>query len=114
MGLSGKGCRAKGHSFERWVAEQMRRIYPEARRLLEYQAEEANGVDLQNTGRYLIQCKRNRKYAPLSAIEEIQICPIEGGTPVLVTKGDGKTPLAVLPFEEFIRLLSEVKKKNGY
>lgn len=110
--LNGKGCRAKGHAFERWVAESLRKIFPDAKRHLEYQAREANGCDIDNTGPYLFQCKRGRRYASLSAIEEIQICPIEGGIPVLVTKGDHKEPLVCLPYKHFLRLLALEKARR--
>jgi hypothetical protein len=107
--LGGKGCRQKGHQFERDVAIALRKIFPDARRHLEYQDGQAFGVDIAETGIYKFQCKRNKKYASLSAIEEIQICPIEGGVPVLVTKGDNKEPLACLPFSHFLKLLSQKK-----
>lgn len=107
--VSGLRSRRKGHSFERWVANKLKKIYPEARRHLEYQASEALGVDVANCGEYRIQCKRGKRYASLTAIEEIQICPIEGGVPVLVTKGDNKEPLACMPFEHFIKLVKNQK-----
>lgn len=98
--------RRKGHAFERWVAIKLRKIFPEARRQLEFQAAVAiEGVDLVHTGRYKIQCKRGRKYASISAIFQVQICPIEGGCPVLITQGDRQEPMAVLPFQELIRLI---------
>lgn len=104
-----KLSRTKGHSFERWVAIQMRRIYPKARRHLEYQDSQAFGVDIAECGEYLIQCKRGRKYASMKAIEEIQVCPIEGGIPVLVTKGDNKEPLVAMHFSHFIKLVKNQK-----
>jgi len=104
--LSGKGCRTKGHSFERWVAETLRKIFPDAKRHLEYHARDADGRDIEHTGAYLFQCKRNRKYSSLSAIKEIQVCPIEGGIPVLITKGDNEEPLACLPYDHFLKLLA--------
>lgn len=110
--LNGKGCRTKGHSFERWVAESLRHIFPDAKRHLEYQAREANGRDIDYTGDYLFQCKRGRRYAALSAIKEVQICPIDGGVPVLVTKGDNEQPLACLPFSDFLRLLKLEKARK--
>lgn len=103
----GKLSRRKGHAFERWVAIQLRKVFPEAKRQLEYQFSDCVGVDLANTGDYKIQCKRERKYSPISAIEEVQICPLEGGVRVLITKADDKEPLAVLPFSEFVRLLKK-------
>lgn len=108
--LNGKGCRQKGHDFERWTAEQFRKVFPEARRHLEYQMGEALGRDIANTGDYLVQCKRGKKYASLSALKEIQICPIEGGIPVLVTKGDHSEPVACLPLEHFLKLLGIERK----
>lgn len=107
--VSGLRSRRKGHSFERWVANKLKKIYPEAKRHLEYQASEALGVDVANCGEYRIQCKRGKRYASLTAIEEIQICPIEGGVPILVTKGDNKEPLVAMPFEHFIKLVKNQK-----
>ena len=108
--ISKRGCRKKGHDFERWVANELKKVFPEARRHLEYQMGEALGKDIANCGNYLIQCKRNRKYASVKAIKEIQVCPIEGGVPVLVTKGDGQEPLAILPFSEFLKLIKKGSK----
>ncbi len=103
--------RQKGHAFERFVAVSLRRIFPNARRHLEFQKEEAaEGVDLVHTGRYKIQCKRMRKYASISAIFQVKLCPIEGGCPVLVTQGDRLEPMAVLPFSEFLQLVRLAEK----
>lgn len=105
-----KMSRTKGHSFERETAIALRLVFPAARRHLEYQDCEANGVDLVETGHYRVQCKRGRKYASLSAIKEVTADELMGEVPVLVTKGDGERPLVCMPLEEFIRLL---KKSYG-
>lgn len=110
--LSGRGCRNKGHSFERFVANEFKKIFPDAKRQLEYQEDEAKGIDIANTGKYLIQCKRNRKYCSLNKIKEVEVDPIEGGIPVLVTKGDNEEPLACLSLEHFLELL-KLEKKFG-
>lgn len=107
--MGGARSRRKGHSFERWVANQFKKIFPNARRHLEYQMGEAFGVDVANVGDYRVQCKRGKKYSSVSALKEIQICPIEGGIPVLVTKGDCEEPLAILPFEHFLHLVKNQK-----
>lgn len=101
----GRRARQKGHGFEREVAVALREVFPEARRHLEYQDSQANGVDLAETGKYRIQCKRMQQYAPLSKIEEVEYDPDFGDVPVLVTAADGKAWLAALPFQEFVRLL---------
>lgn len=103
----GKLSRKKGHDFERFVANELKKVFPDARRQLEYQSTEARGFDIANTGEYLIQCKRGRKYSSLTAIEEIQMDPIECGVPILVTKGDDKEPLACMPFKHFVKLLKK-------
>lgn len=100
-----KMARRKGHSFEREVAILLRKYFPEAKRHLEYQACEAKGIDLDNTGILRVQCKRGRKYASITAIEEVQIDPIEGGIPLLVTKGDGKPIVACLYLEDLLRII---------
>jgi hypothetical protein len=107
--MGGSWSRTKGHSFERWVANQFKKIFPDARRHLEYQMSEAFGVDVVNCGEYRIQCKRNKKYSSISAIKEIKLCPIEGGIPILVTKGDNLEPLVVLPFDHFLHLVKHQK-----
>ena len=107
---SGAYSRNKGHSFERQVAAMFRPFYPNVGRQLEYQADECKGVDLKNTGEYLIQCKALKKYVSLNTIEEIQVCPIEAGIPLLVTKGDHKRPIAALYLDDFLKLLKAAQR----
>lgn len=101
----GRASRTKGHSFEREIAARMREVYPNARRQLEYHTDDAKGRDIQCTGRLAIQCKRFKTYAPITAIFEVQIEPMLGDVPMLVTAGDRQPAMAVLPFEDFLRLL---------
>ncbi len=112
--MGGTWSRNKGLAFERWVANQFKAegIFPDAKRHLENQAQEAKGYDLDNTGIYRIQCKRYKKYAPLTAIEEVQL-QAEGEVQVLVTKPDNKEAMACLPFTEFLRLL-KIAKEQGF
>lgn len=58
-----------------------------------------------NAGDYLIQCKRTKKYANPSKLREIQIDPIDGGIPVLITKGDNAEPVACLYLDDLLRLV---------
>lgn len=97
----GKMSRTKGHSYERTVAKQLRHIFPDVGRQLEYQEDECNGVDLKNTGVFKIQCKRLKKYSPITAIEEVKT----EGIPVLVTRADNKPSMAVIPFDKLIELM---------
>lgn len=106
----GRWVRRKGHQFERDTAIELREVFPEARRHLEYQDAEANGVDIINTGLYKFQCKKMRNYCPINCIKEVTFDKMFGEVPVLVTAGDGEETLAVLPFSELIRLMKMEKE----
>lgn len=109
-----KASRVKGHSFERTVANKLKEIFPNARRLLEYQSACANGVDIANTEPYFFQCKKLKKYAQIKAIEEVKCDEALGDIPVLVTAGDGKPIMAVLPFEHLLELIQLAESSRQY
>jgi hypothetical protein len=109
----GRLSRRKGHNFEREIAIFFRNIFPEARRHLEYQDAEANGVDLVHTGPFKIQCKRGRKYSSLQAIKEITANELIGDIPLLITQGDHERILVALPLEDFIRLAEIAYPADG-
>jgi hypothetical protein len=102
--MSGKTSRTKGFSYERLIANHLKQIgYPKARRKLEYQTSDELGIDLEHVGIYDIQCKRLKKYASITMIEEVPAR--EGRIPVLITKGDNKPSMAVIPLEHFLELV---------
>jgi len=59
--MGGKSSRDKGLNFERSICEMLRPYYPQAKRHLESQSQEAFGVDIDNSGQYKIQCKCTAK-----------------------------------------------------
>lgn len=95
--------RRKGHNFERECAKILREIYPEAKRHLESQIQDCKGFDLDNTGRFRFQCKRNKNYAPVNKIEEVK--DLDGTIPALITKGDNMKPVVALYLEDFLEML---------
>lgn len=99
--------RARGSAFEREIANSLKPIFPNARRLLENHKDDARGVDILHTGAYRFQCKRMGKYAKVDCIKEVQCDEMLGDVPVLVTKADNERILAVLPYEELLRLLQK-------
>jgi hypothetical protein len=103
----GRRNRAKGKTFELFVAKAFRTIFPKAKRHLEYQKEEAKGYDLDNTGRLLIQCKAAKRYVPISTITEVQKGS-KDDVPVLVTKGDRMPAVVCLYMTDFIKILDDV------
>lgn len=107
----GRAARRKGIVFEREVAAALREVFPGAQRHLEFQADQAQGVDLRGTGEFKIQCKKLAKYVSINTIKEVQCDRFFGEVPVLVTAGDNEEPMAVLPFSDLVKLLkSHVKK----
>lgn len=106
----GAYARRRGHSFEREIANRLKEegLYPEAKRHLENQAAEALGYDIDNTEPFYIQAKRNKQYAPITKIEEVQLDKLpEDAVPVLITKGDRKREVVCMYFEDWIDLVKE-------
>lgn len=101
----GRWVRRKGHQFERDIAIALRDIFPKARRHLEYQDAEANGIDLVETGRFCIQCKKYKSYVPISTINEVMCDRRLGEIPVLISAGDNLPTMAVLYFEDLKDLM---------
>lgn len=103
--VSHKGAGKKGKQFERECADLLGTVFPDAKRHLESQQAECGGFDLDNTGIFRFQCKRNAAYCNPSKIEEVRTP--EGQIPVLLTRGDNKKAVAVLYFEDFVAFLEE-------
>jgi Holliday junction resolvase len=105
--MSGKTSRTKGHSFEREIAKTLKDegIFPDACRQLEYQENQCNGVDLANTGKLRIQCKRMKSSVPISKIEEIK----SDGIHCLVSKTDRKPTYITLKFEDFLQIIKDIQ-----
>ena len=104
------GGRTKGHAFERQIAIAFRCLFPKAARELT-ECREGLGVDLIETGNLRVQCKRGRKYAPLSKIEEIP--EVEGTIPLLVTQGDRKPTLVAMRLDDFLAILKDPGHVEG-
>jgi len=103
--MSGKRSRTKGHQFERDIAIIFRDIgFKDARRQLEYHLADCNGEDIANVGPFRIQCKRNKTYAPLSKIKEIQN---KSGIHLLITKADKEPAMVCLKLEDFVKGLMD-------
>lgn len=98
--------RTKGHSFERQIAKRLREegIFPNAQRQLEYQINNALGVDLENTGNLRIQCKRSKSSIPMNKINEVKM----KGIACLISKRDREDILVTLKFEDFIKILKDI------
>jgi len=101
-----KLSRTKGYSFERYVAQVMRLAgFKDAKRQLEYQIDTAQGIDLEHTGPFKIQCKKTKKYVSMNTIKEVKLKGPDD-IPVLIAAGDGQEPLVTIPLWAFIWLAS--------
>lgn len=108
--MSGKRSRDRGLNFEREIANVLRPLFPNAKRHLESQSQEAKGYDLDNTEPFLIQCKRNKKYCSISKLTEPQ-CK-EGEIPMLITKGDRTQPVVCMYLDDFIKHTQKCKEEK--
>lgn len=109
--VSGKRSRTKGHSYERAIAIDLQKIgYEKARRQLEYHADDAKGYDIANCEPFFIQCKKMKKYAPLTKIQEVQCDRELGDIPVLVTAGDRQEDIVAMYWSDFLALLRKAKR----
>ena len=66
--MGGKLSRTKGHSYERNIARELSVVFGKVLRQLEYQKDDCRGVDLKGTGNLAVQCKRGKKYSPISKL----------------------------------------------
>jgi len=103
--MSGRRSRTKGHGFERKVAQLFREFFPTARRKLEYQAMDIDGVDIEGTGKLRIQCKKYKSYAPINKIKEIH--HKDNTIPALITAGDREDPVIVIKLSHFFDILRD-------
>lgn len=111
--MSRKWARTKGHSFERLIARYFQFCgYPKAQRQLEYQIDQAQGIDLANTGHFKIQCKKTKKYVSINTIQEVKLKEPDD-CPVLIAQGDRQEPMAVLPLDHFLTLVSGFDDFDG-
>lgn len=134
MSLSPAGRRAKGHAFERIIAQDFQELgwdcmTTRAAKGGNWCASD-NGIDLFGTEPFAIQCKRFKDYAPISCIEEVDCWAADHdprvarsgvyqetnrnypAIPLLLTKADSKETMAVLPWTELKKLIRDAYGKR--
>jgi hypothetical protein len=99
--------RRKGHGFERWVANDLREnlLFPNALRQLEYQENEANGVDLKGTSPFPIQCKVGKQVPQFyyDVLKKMKVNELDFKT--VIAKRDREKPLVVMDYEDWKELV---------
>lgn len=74
--------------------------FKEAKRHLEYQADEATGIDLVNTGQFLVQCKAMKKMPNIPKVFGEFEYDDDEMMPVVVFKVDQKGKYACFKWED--------------
>ena len=102
--------RTKGHSFERKIAKDLREsnIYPDAKRHLEYEKGAALlGIDIVNTGKWLIQCKKGKQDPQKLYKFYNQVRKEQDHIRTVVVKGDGQNrpPMVIMSYDDWKGLL---------
>lgn len=106
----GRSQRVKGHSFERKIAQLMRRWFPDAKRGYQTRGGGKEQADVINTP-YHIECKvgkkPNIKAAYLQAREDTQ-----GEPPIAITKWDREEPLVTMSLTDWFSMLDDIWEAN--
>jgi hypothetical protein len=106
----GKLSRTKGHSFEREVASQLREIYPNARRGLQYR-DGSECCDVEGTP-FHIETKRGRKPNPRAALAQAITDAKIGRMPIAVIRDDREEAFAVMLWTDLLELLRENEERG--
>lgn len=106
--MSGKHSRNKGANFERWVANELKRIWPDAKRGLQQTRDSAEAPDVTGT-LYWIECKRGKKVNYRAALKQAEgVCDKQ--IPVVIAKDDREEPIVYMRLDGWMEL---AKKLTG-
>jgi hypothetical protein len=102
----GKSQRTKGHNFERWVVNQLKHLFPDAKRGYQTRGGGAEQADVINTP-YHIECKVGQKPNIKAAYR--QACDdTQGDPPVAITKWDREEPLVTMSLTLWLEMLGDI------
>lgn len=98
--------RTKGHNFERWVARQLRPIFPGAERGFQTRGGTAEETDIQGTP-FAIECKVGAQPNIRAAMKQVQTAKPDGKH-VVISKRDREEVLVTMKFQDWYDLLAAV------
>ena len=101
--LSGRGCRIKGHAFERAVAKIFREIYGEEVRRGYQTRSGAEAPDVDGTP-FWIECKRGKRTNPKAALRQALEAKDER-PPIAICKDDRQDIVVMLLLDDFLDIL---------
>lgn len=105
----GKSQRIKGHSFERSVANDFKKIFGEGKRGLQSRNGEDGVADVE-TPYFFIECKAHKKTPIRAALDQaIKNCPKEK-IPLAILKDDYQDVCVYLKYNDFMAIIEEWHK----
>lgn len=104
---TGKGRRAKGHGYERTVANYLKPIYPDAKRGLQSRGGGVEVPDVDGTPLY-VECKRKKTVSGILAAFYRAQAESDGRPAVVVAKEDDRPEVAIVPLELLLGLLVDL------
>ena len=99
------GGRAKGHAFERWLAKDLRPIWPGAKRGLQSRGGGAEVPDVV-IPHYHLEAKIGKLPSPRAALYQATRDAAPGMVPVAVIKDDRCAPFVVLSYAHWRALVA--------
>lgn len=108
-----KNSRTKGRNGEYQIIEKLKDLYPDVKRHLEMQAQEAElGVDLDNTKPFLVQVKLGT-HVPKTNYKFIeQIKPQLDQYEVVCMRRDRKDWLVMMKLDSWLEIITMLKKEE--
>ena len=101
--LSGRGCRIKGHAFERDVAKIFRSLYGDGVKRGYQTRSGTEAPDVDGTP-FWIECKRGKRTNPKAALKQALEAKDER-PPIAICKDDRQDIVVMLLLEDFLDIL---------
>jgi hypothetical protein len=100
----GRRERERGAAFEREIAKALG-----CKRKLGQARDSGNDIDFPP---FVIECKRRRSLAVYQWLDQVDasLPLIEPGVPVVIARGDNRPAVAVMYFDDFVRLAEAWRK----
>lgn len=104
----GRKSRRKGQNFERLIANELKQLWPEAKRGLQSRGGTKEVPDIENTPFYF-ELKHGNTTYPKKALEQAREAS-DGRTPIAITRDTNGPILVTMDFEEFMSLHKQIVK----
>ena len=102
----GKLSQRKGADFERWAANALRTVWPNAKRGLVQRRDASEGADVENTGPFWIECKHQAHPNIDAAVTQAEKASAGTGQWVAaITRKTGGQVLVTMTLDDWLELV---------